>query len=92
MTFLSMIPVAAVALIAFASPSFAATAVSEANCTAWLKKADKDSNGTINGAEASAYLAKMEGVGVKPMDAKSVSKAEFMMECQKGTFEGVKES
>jgi hypothetical protein len=78
------------ATLAFAlTPAFAATPMSEADCTAWMTKADVNADGSLAGGEETAFMEKMTAAKMEPKTAGTVSKEEFMAMCAKGDFEGV---
>ena len=71
------------------APAFSATAMSEADCTAWLAKVNQDNDGMIDGVKQKGFKNKLEALNIRTKDKTSISKDEFMSECMKGNFEGV---
>ena len=58
-----------------------AMAMTDAECTAAFKAADKDGNGVLSETEASQYFAAMR-VGNHPMAGNTMSQADFMTNCK----------
>lgn len=88
MNFLKLACVAAALSVSMMLPATAAT-MSEADCEAWFTKADTNGDGSLGGTESEAYVTKMASGGTQPSDNTMLTKADFMTECQKGTFEGM---
>lgn len=75
--------------LTFMTPAFAQDAMSEADCTAWMTKADKNADGALSAEEATPFLEAMTKANVTPTTAGSISKDEFMAQCAKGGFASV---
>ena len=74
--------------LSFAIPAMAA---SDADCKAKWDKADVNKSGTLEGAEATAYLAAITKSG-KKYEVKApgqLSSAEFMAACKDDTFKSI---
>jgi hypothetical protein len=71
------------------TPVFAQATMTEADCTAWMTKADKNADGTLAADEATPFLDAMTKANVAPATAGSITKDEFMAQCAKGGFTGV---
>ncbi len=74
-----------------ATATFAAAQdkMSAEQCSAWLKKADGNGDGSLGQGEAEPFLEKLKGMDVKPRDANIISKDEFMQWCEGGSFAGM---
>jgi hypothetical protein len=75
--------------LATITPAFAQATMSEADCTAWMTKADKNADGALAADEATPFLDAMTKANVTPTTAGSITKDEFMAQCAKGGFAAV---
>ena len=89
MKFASFLLTVAVLTTVPVAASFAATTVSETDCSTWLTKADTNGDGSLGGTEADFFVEKMTGMDMKPKNAGILEKEIFVTECMKGTFEGL---
>ncbi len=71
------------------APAFAQATMSDADCTAWMTKADKNADGALAADEATPFLDAMTKANVTPATAGSITKDEFMAQCAKGGFAAV---
>jgi hypothetical protein len=83
---------AAAAMFAFApiTAAFAATPMSEADCTAMMTSMDKNADGNMGMDEAKPLFDKMAEMKKTTKSPDMMTKDEFMTECKTGEFEGMK--
>jgi hypothetical protein len=74
------------------TPAFAQATMSEADCTAWMTKADKNADGSLSADEATPFLTAMTQANVQPTTAGTITKDEFMAQCAKGGFASVQQA
>jgi hypothetical protein len=79
----------AAAFLAASAATTMAAEMSSADCEAWFTKADASNDGALGGAESEIYIEKMTKTDIKIEDSHIIDKVQFLMECQKGTFEGL---
>ena len=71
-----------------ATPSFAA--MSQADCEAMWKKADMNTDGSLDPTEAKMYTDAMMKANMTTTDASKLTSTEFMKACQAGAFDSMK--
>jgi hypothetical protein len=84
--------IAAVVLLfgaATMTPALAQDTMSAEQCQAMLAKADKNGDGSLGPGEMEPFGEKLKGVNMKTKNESVISNAEFMENCQKGTFKDV---
>ena len=72
-----------------ANSAFAATAMSEADCTTMMQKMDKNADGTMDATESKDMIAKMDEMKMTHTSPDMMTKEEFMKGCGEGAFEGM---
>jgi two-component system, response regulator PdtaR len=77
-----------VPLLLSATSAFAA--MSKADCEAMFKKADTNSDGSLDSTEAKVYMDAMTKASITPLDPKKLSNMDFMKACQAGAFDSLK--
>jgi hypothetical protein len=71
------------------APAAAQETMSAEQCQAMLAKADKNGDGSLGQGEMEPFGEKLKGVNMKTKNESVISNAEFMENCQKGTFKDV---
>jgi hypothetical protein len=80
--------ICAVPLFLCATPAFAA--MSQADCDAMWKKADTNSDGSLDATEGKMYTDAMTKANMTPTDATKLTSADFMKACMAGAFDSLK--
>jgi hypothetical protein len=71
------------------STSGTVTPMSEADCTAWMTRVDANADGSLATTEATPFIEKMTSMNMQPTTAGTLTREEFMRECQAGNFTGI---
>lgn len=82
----------AAGMIGFGSftSAYAATPMSDADCTAMMTSMDKNADGSIAMDEGKPMFDKLTEMKKTTATANVMTKDEFMTECKTGDFEGMK--
>jgi hypothetical protein len=89
MTLFKIVPAALFLGAVALTPAVAQDTMSAEQCQDMMKKADKNSDGSLGQGEMEPFVEKMKGANMKPKNESVVSSDEFMENCQKGTFKDV---
>lgn len=81
-----MIKFALVAATLLVAPSFAAVAMTDAECTNAWQTADVNKDGNLTEAEAARYHAALR-VADKPVAGGNLTQAQFLLHCKAGLFD-----